>query len=134
MVARSLRPYTAYDLAMALEAKGETEQAIALFQDLARLRPTAGWNLFALSKVLKSRGRGQEAEAALEAANAVHRAEIRRKPDSVAAHINLGNALLEQGTLDEAIAEVRLRRSGSRPDRALPTPTTLATPCTAREG
>ena len=39
MAARSLRPETAHGLAHALEAKGETDQAIALFENLSRLRP-----------------------------------------------------------------------------------------------
>ena len=42
MAARSLRPETAHELAHALEAKGETDQAIAAFEDLARLRPRGG--------------------------------------------------------------------------------------------
>ncbi len=42
MAARSLRPETAHELAHALEQKGETDQAIAIFQDLARLRPKDG--------------------------------------------------------------------------------------------
>ena len=39
MAARSLRPETAHELAHALEAKGETDEAIGVFEDLARQRP-----------------------------------------------------------------------------------------------
>src|SRR5262249_8198427 len=37
--ARSIRPETAHQLAHALEAKGESDEADAIYQDLVRLRP-----------------------------------------------------------------------------------------------
>jgi len=107
MAARSLRPETAHDLAHALEAKGETDQAIALFQDLARLQPKDNSHLGCLGAALRGRGRSQEAKAVLEAAIAACRAEIRLKRDLPGAHKTLGNALVDQGKLDEAIAAYR---------------------------
>jgi Flp pilus assembly protein TadD len=107
MAARSLRPETAHDLAHALEAKGETDQAIVVFQDLARLRPKDGKHLFCLGAALKSRGRNQEAKVILDNAIAALRAAIAHKPDFPAAHNLLGFALRDQGKLDEAIAEYR---------------------------
>ncbi len=107
MASRSLRPETAHQLAHALEAKGETDQAIALFQDLARLRPTDGRHLACLGGAIKRRGRTDEAEAALGAAVAASRATIGLKPDSADGHNILGAALKGQGKLEEAIAEYR---------------------------
>src|SRR5262249_24681683 len=47
-VARSIRPETAHELAHALEKKGESDEAIAVFQDLVRLRPSDGRHLLCL--------------------------------------------------------------------------------------
>jgi len=107
MAARSLRPETAHLLAHALEAKGETDQAIAIFQDLARQRPKEGIHLLCLGVALKSRGRAEEAKAVLDAAIAATRAAIRLKPALPGAHTNLGSALADQGKLNEAIAAYR---------------------------
>ena len=54
--ARSLRPETAHQLAHLLAERGETDQAIAIFQDLVRLRPNDGTHLGCLSTVLQDRG------------------------------------------------------------------------------
>jgi len=107
MAARSLRPESAHQLAHALEAKGETDQAIALFQDLARLQPKEGRHLGCLGAALQGRGRSQEAKAVLEAAIDASRAAIRLKPGRSESHFALGLALGNQGKLDEAIAEFR---------------------------
>ena len=48
MIARSLQPETAHQLAHALTQKGETAQAISVFQDLARRRPKEGRHLACL--------------------------------------------------------------------------------------
>jgi serine/threonine-protein kinase len=105
--ARSLRPETAHLLAHALEQKGETDQAIAVFRDLARLRPKDGRHLFCLCEALQGRGRIEEAKAALEAAIAASRAAVAVRPNTPIAHTDLGDALRIQGKLDEAIAEHR---------------------------
>ena len=77
MAARSLRPETAHELAHALEAKGETDQAIAVFQDLVRLRSKESRHLTCLGKALQDRGRNQESTAVLEAAVDAARAPSR---------------------------------------------------------
>ena len=82
MAARSLRPETAHELAHALEAKGETDQAIAVFQDLARLRPKESRHLTCLGKALQDRGRNQESTAVLEAAVDAARAAVALRPAS----------------------------------------------------
>ena len=81
MAARSLRPETAHELAHLLERKGETDQAIAVFQDLARLRPKDGRHLVCLGEVLQGRGRSQEAKTALDAAIGTLRAAIGLEPE-----------------------------------------------------
>jgi eukaryotic-like serine/threonine-protein kinase len=105
MAARSLRPETAHELAHVLHEEGETNQAIAIFQDLARLRPEEGWHLTCLSVALRSRGRNQEAEVALDEAIAALRAAIALRPESAQFHFGLGVALYRQGKLDEATTE-----------------------------
>jgi tetratricopeptide (TPR) repeat protein len=107
MAAKSLRPETAHVLAHALEQKGELDQAIAVFQDLARLRPKVGRHLTCLAKALKSRGRTEEAKAVLDAATAATSAAVLLKPDVPDAHFNSGFALASQGKLAEAVAEYR---------------------------
>ena len=105
--ARALRPETAHELAHALAGRGESDEAIEVFRDLARLRPKMGRHLGCLATELIGRGRSKEAAAALEQAVAAHREAIRLKPDDAIAHNNLGLALDEQGKLDEAVAEYR---------------------------
>ena len=82
MAARSLRPETAHDLAHALEAKGETDEAIARVPGPGAAA-AEGWcrTSFAWAWRCKDRGRSQEAKAVLDAAIAASRAEIERKPD-----------------------------------------------------
>jgi tetratricopeptide (TPR) repeat protein len=107
MAARSLRPETAHELAHTLEEKGESDQAIAVFQDLARLRPKDSLHLGCLGRALQGRGRAPEAKAALDGAIAAARAAIGLKRDNGDAHRALGNTLFQRGNLDEAIAEYR---------------------------
>jgi len=119
MAARSLRPETAHSLAHALEAKGETDQAIAVFQDLVRLRPKRSGHLNCLGEALQTRGRSQEAKAVLDAAIAAARAAIWLKPALPGAHNTLGVALYNQGKLSEAIAAYR-EAVRLKPDDFLP--------------
>jgi eukaryotic-like serine/threonine-protein kinase len=107
MAARTLRPEMAHNLAHALNRVGETDEAIATFQDLARLRPKDGKHLGCLGRMLKEHGRTDEAQQVLDAAISSLRAETRREPGRFTAHHNLASALHDRGQLDEAIAECR---------------------------
>src|SRR5262249_20665640 len=71
--ARAIRPETAHELAHALEAKGEADEANSVFQDLARLRPMNGRHLTCLGRNLLARGRSKEGAAVLNTAVAAHR-------------------------------------------------------------
>ena len=94
-------------LAHCSRSEGETDQAIAVFQDLTRFRPKDGTHLGCLGRVLQDRGRTQEAQAVLDAAISILREAIERDPGRPDAHINLGVALDHRGKRDEAIAEFR---------------------------
>jgi serine/threonine-protein kinase len=105
--ARSLRPETAHELAHALEARGDWDEAIAVFCDLIVRRPQAIRHVVCLSGALKVRGRSPEVAAVLERAVAAQREAVRLQPDDAETHTNLGVALAIQGQLDEALAEFR---------------------------
>jgi serine/threonine-protein kinase len=107
VAARSLRPEMAHDLAHSLQEKGETELAIAAFQDVARLRPKEGRHLACLGIALRSRGRSLEGKSAFEAAIAACRAAIRLKPARPDLHHDLGIALMQLGNHSEAITAFR---------------------------
>jgi tetratricopeptide (TPR) repeat protein len=104
--ARAIRPETAHALAIALENRGESDSAIAVFRDLRALRPRSVRHLAFLGRALKERGLSREADEILDAAVALGREAIRKKPDSYH-HDLLGFALLVQGKSNEAIAEQR---------------------------
>jgi tetratricopeptide (TPR) repeat protein len=105
--ARSIRPETAHKLAHALENRGDSSDAIAVFRDLKGLRPGNARHLLCLGSALKVKGSTREASEVLEAAVAAGREAIRLKPDNVQTHFRLGNVLYAQGKLGEAIAEFR---------------------------
>ena len=105
--ARAVRPETAHELAHALANRGESDEAIEIFQELVRLRPGAGRHAACLGADLKARGRSKEAMAALEQGVASLREAVRLNPGAYAARVNLGRALLSQGKRDEAVAEFR---------------------------
>jgi serine/threonine-protein kinase len=105
--ARAIRPESAHALAHALEERGDSDDAIAVFRDLARLRPNHAMHLGCLGKVLRDRGRTREADDAVAAAAALLREEARIKPDNAEVHERLGFVLMNRGCLDEAVAEFR---------------------------
>ena len=115
--ARAIRPETGHDLAHALDLTGQWPDAVAIFQDLTRLRPDNGRHLMCLGQTLKKRGRSREAAVVLEAAIAALRELIRQRPDDDWAHANLGSAFSSVGKLDEALAEHR-ESIRLRPDEA----------------
>jgi serine/threonine-protein kinase len=103
MAARTIHPETAHDLAHLLEDNGETDEAIAVFRDLSRLRPKDPRNLYCLGRALKSQGRKQEADPALDAAIVLYREQILRNPQDGYAHRMAGQALEAKGDFGEAI-------------------------------
>ncbi len=105
--ARSIRPETAHKLAHVLADKGESDEAIAIFQDLARLQPGNGLNLGCLASALQDLGRPGEATTVLEAGVAALNAEIRLRPRDAEAYNYLGNTLGRLGKGDDAIAAYR---------------------------
>ncbi len=105
--ARSIRPETAHELAHALAARGESDEAIALFRDLKGLRPGNARHLDCLGFALKDKGLSRQANEAFAAAVTAGRAAIWLKPDDAIAHLELGRALSGQRKIDEAIGEFR---------------------------
>src|SRR5262249_1555074 len=85
--ARSIRPESAFQLALMLEERGDFDEALAVFQDVVRLRPKGAISpLISLGRLLKQVGRKEEAARSLEAAVAASREAIRLKPDDFDAH------------------------------------------------
>jgi tetratricopeptide (TPR) repeat protein len=105
--ARAIRPETAHKLAHSLAARGQGDEAIAVFRDLTRLRPGHVRHLGCLGVALKKKGLSSESLEALEAATVACREKIRLRGDDAFAHVDLGNALRAQSKYDEAIAECR---------------------------
>jgi len=115
--ARSLRPEAAHVLAHLLDDMGRGDEALAVFADLTARRPDYPGHLGCYGSCLKARGRPEAAEI-LDRAVAAGRAAIRLKPDSAGAHSDLGNALSDQGNIEEAIAVYR-EAIRLRPDSAV---------------
>lgn len=90
MAARSLRPETAHDLGHLLEAKGGTDDAIGVFEDMVKLRPQEGLHFTCLGRTLKKRGRTEEAKPVLDAAISLCRAAVGLKPKFYLNHRILG--------------------------------------------
>jgi serine/threonine-protein kinase len=107
MVARFFRPEAGFQFARLLADEGETDEAIAVMQDLTRLKPGNNGYLVELGRMLNERGRASEASAALGAAAAGLNGEISRDPKNALPHGYLGLALTLQGKLDEGTAEWR---------------------------
>ncbi len=116
--ARSIRPEIAHELAHALRNKGESDEAIAVFQDLTRLCPGNGRHFLCLSVTLEKRGHSRQAGVALDAAVAALREVIHQRSDDDTAHCTLGIALKLQGKPNEAIVEYR-EAVRLRPDIAI---------------
>ncbi len=101
------RPEVAHELAHALDYNGEPDEAIAVFQELTRIRPGSGRHLRCLGLALRKRGRVHEADTAIDAAIAVLREEIRQRPEDPWPRRNLGWTLSDRGKHQEAVAELR---------------------------
>ena len=105
--ARALRPETGHELAQALASRNRGDEALAVFRDLARVRPSIARHWGCLGLLLQSRGDRDGAVVAFERAAAEARAVLRLKPDDAQAHLTLGLALRGLGKAAEA-AEERL--------------------------
>ncbi len=107
MVARSIAPATAHGLAHVLEEVGETEEAIAVLRDVARIRPAAARHRICLSATLGSAGRSKEARAELDLAITAARAETHAAATDPEAFFDLARALSFNDQNTEAIAAYR---------------------------
>ena len=105
--ARAIRPETAHASRHALEDRGDSSGAIAVFRDLNALRPEETTHLACLAKVFEDSRLLLEARVAYKAAAAAGRQAIQKRPHDATAHFDLGLALLGTGDLDQAIAELR---------------------------
>jgi serine/threonine-protein kinase len=107
--ARAVRPVLAHELACLLDDMGRTDEALAVFADIAARRAAYPFHLAWYGERLKLHGR-PEAAGVLERAVAAGREAVRLHPDDASAHNSLGMALGIQGKpeqLEEAVAEFR---------------------------
>ena len=79
--ARAFRPETAHEFAHALADRGQSDEAIEVFQDLVRLRPRIGRHLACLESALLERGRPKDAAPAFERAVPDCREATRLNPE-----------------------------------------------------
>ena len=86
MAARTIRPDSAHDLAHLLNERGESDEAIAVFRDLVRLRPDDGSHWGCYGKLLKERGDRAGSTEPLEKAVAILRGDLQLKPEDAEAH------------------------------------------------
>jgi serine/threonine-protein kinase len=107
-IARALRPETAHRLAHALAARGESDEALAVFDNLVQLRPKDGrhWACY-VNDLLRQRGDRPRSDEAIAKAVAILRETVRLRPEDAGAHHRLGYALRAQGELSDAIDEYR---------------------------
>jgi Flp pilus assembly protein TadD len=105
--ARAIRPETAHELAHALAARGQSDEAIWVFRHLRHLRPGNARHLARLGEALKEKGLSHEADEVLEAVVAVSRERVRLRQHVAVAHFALGYTLAAQAKYGEAIAEYR---------------------------
>jgi tetratricopeptide (TPR) repeat protein len=85
-------------LGVALDNKGQIDEAIRHFQEAVRLKPTYTGAHYNLGVAFFQRGRTDEAIRQFQEA-------LRLEPDHAQAHNNLGAALGRKGQTDEAIRE-----------------------------
>jgi tetratricopeptide (TPR) repeat protein len=106
-VARALQHNIGHELAHLLEVSGQTEEAQAIFADLAQRSPENAQQLVCLANVLSIRGEDREAGRVLVSAVEKAREAVARRGDDPMAHVVLGNALAKSGEAGSAIAEFR---------------------------
>ena len=106
-IARALRPDTALALTHALRQRGESDEALAVFEGLLRRRPDDGRNWASYGQLLQKRGDRTGSVAALGKGVAILRETVRLRPDDAKARSDLAFALTAQGKPAEAAAEFR---------------------------
>jgi superkiller protein 3 len=104
--ARAVRPEIGHDLAHALEESGRREEAVALFEELCRLRPANASHHNCLGNALKAQGR-------LDPAIRCYRTAIKCDPKLPQAHHNLGVALKDKG---DVVGAIRCYRTAIKSD------------------
>jgi len=85
-----------FNLGMALDEKGQTDEAIRQYQEAIRLKPDYDYAYNNLGIALGEKGQTDEAIRQFQKA-------IRLNPDYATLHYNLGNFLYKRGRTDEAI-------------------------------
>jgi len=85
-----------YNLAIALRAKGETDQAVAHYRRAAAIRPEYVEAHYNLGRLLVEKGEFEDAITHYEKALTIN-------PDDADAHNNLGSTLFQIGRVDEAV-------------------------------
>ena len=104
---RVLSPELASGLIVELAKQGESEEAMAVFQDLVRLRPKDGVSFSSLGYDLDRADRPKEAEVVFEHAIIKCRETIRLDPNNAQVYRNLGYALYQGKRYNESIAAYR---------------------------
>jgi serine/threonine-protein kinase len=107
MAARSIRPEVAHQLAHALAGIGENDEAIAVFQELTRLRPGIGRHFRCLGELLHRTGHQKEAAAVIETAIGTLRKELLERPSEARLAFNLANMLAFIEKHEESAAVLR---------------------------
>jgi len=87
-----------FNLGMALDEKGQTDDAISQYQEAIRLKPDYDYAYNNLGIALGEKDRPDEAILQFQKA-------IRLNPDYATLHYNLGNFLYKKGRTDEAIEQ-----------------------------
>jgi eukaryotic-like serine/threonine-protein kinase len=105
--ARVIRPDAAHLLAHALIALGEPDEAIAVFRELARFRPSSVHYMTCLGRSFRMRGLSRQADVFAESALAEFREGARVRADDPQSHLIYGMALGVLRRYDDAVAEYR---------------------------
>jgi len=87
-----------FNLGMALDEKGQIDEAISQYQEAIRLKPDYEYAYNNLGIALGEKGQPDEAIRQFQKA-------IRLNPDYATLHYNLGNFLYKKGQIDEAIEQ-----------------------------
>jgi protein O-mannosyl-transferase len=85
-----------YNLAIALRAKGETDQAVAHYRQAAAIRPEYVEAHYNLARLLVEKGEFEDAITHYEKVLTIN-------PDDADAHNNFGSTLFQIGRVDEAV-------------------------------